>query len=65
MGAGIKVRDAIKLIERDGWFLKRTSRSHRVVRHPTKSGIVVVPGHEGADLAPGTFGSILKQAGLK
>ncbi|MBI2816296.1 MAG: type II toxin-antitoxin system HicA family toxin [Acidobacteria bacterium] len=61
----MKVRDAIRLIEKDGWVLKRTRGDHRVYRHPTKPGIVVVPGHHGADLAPGTLSSILKQAGLK
>jgi len=56
----VKVRDAIKLIEKDGWMLKRTRGDHRVYTHPTKPGIVVVPGHFGADLAPGTLSSILK-----
>jgi predicted RNA binding protein YcfA (HicA-like mRNA interferase family) len=61
----MKVRDAIKLIENDGWTLKRTRGSHRVYVHPTKPGIVVIPGHLGSDLASGTFSSILKQAKLK
>ena len=29
-----KVREAIQLIERDGWQLVRTSGSHRQYRHP-------------------------------
>jgi predicted RNA binding protein YcfA (HicA-like mRNA interferase family) len=61
----MKVRDAIKLIERDGWAHTRTRGDHRVYAHPTKPGIVVVPGHERSDLAAGTLSSILKQAGLK
>jgi predicted RNA binding protein YcfA (HicA-like mRNA interferase family) len=61
----MKVRDAIKLIEKDGWALKRTRGDHRVYAHPTKQGIVVVPGHLGSDVATGTLSSILKQAGLK
>ena len=61
----MKVRDAIKLIEKDGWKLKRTRGDHRVYTHAMKPGIVVVPGHLGSDLAPGTLSSILKQAGLK
>jgi predicted RNA binding protein YcfA (HicA-like mRNA interferase family) len=40
----MKVRDAIKLIEKDGWRLKRTRGDHRVYTHPQKNGIVVVPG---------------------
>jgi predicted RNA binding protein YcfA (HicA-like mRNA interferase family) len=61
----MKVRDAIKKIEADGWRLKRTRGDHRVYLHATKPGIVVVPGHLGSDLAAGTLSSILKQAGLK
>ncbi|MGQ0718569.1 MAG: type II toxin-antitoxin system HicA family toxin [Pseudonocardiales bacterium] len=39
--------------------------SHRVYSHPTKSGIVVLPGKLGKDLPLGTERSILRQAGLR
>jgi len=61
----MKVRDAIKLIESDGWKLTRTRGSHRQYRHPLKPGTVTIAGHSSADLAPKTQKSILKQAGLK
>jgi predicted RNA binding protein YcfA (HicA-like mRNA interferase family) len=61
----VKVRDILKLIEEDGWFLARTRGSHRQYKHPTKPGLVTIPGRAGDDLAPGTLNSILKQAGLK
>ena len=61
----MKVRDVIKLIEEDGWELARTRGSHRQYRHPTKRGLVTIPGKPGDDLAPGTLNSVLKQAGLK
>jgi len=61
----MKVRDIIKLLEQDGWYLKATKGSHRQYKHPTKSGRVTLPGHPGDDLAPGTLNSVLKQAGLK
>jgi len=64
-GYEMKVRDAIKRIEADGWRIKRTRGDHRVYVHAVKHGIVVIPGHHGADLAAGTLSSILKQAGLK
>ncbi|MBM3751034.1 MAG: type II toxin-antitoxin system HicA family toxin [Acidimicrobiia bacterium] len=60
-----KVREAIALIETDGWRVVRTKGSHRQFKHPTKAGRVTVAGHPSDDLAPGTFNSILKQAGLK
>ncbi|WP_448571443.1 type II toxin-antitoxin system HicA family toxin [Trichothermofontia sp.] len=61
----MKVRDVIKLIEQDGWYLTRIRGSHRQYKHSSKRGLVTVPGKPGDDLAPGTLDSILKQAGLK
>ena len=60
-----KVREALRLIELDGWVLSRTRGSHRQYKHPTKRGLVTVPGKMSDDLAPGTLNSIMKQAGLK
>jgi len=61
----MKVRDAIRLIEQDGWYLVATRGSHRQFKHPRKPGRVTVAGKPSDDLAPGTLNSILKQAGLK
>jgi predicted RNA binding protein YcfA (HicA-like mRNA interferase family) len=61
----VKVREVIRMIEADGWRLARTRGSHRQYKHPTKPGLVTVPGNSNDDLAPGTLNSILKQAGLK
>lgn len=60
----LKVSEIIKLIEADGWRLLRTTGSHRHYVHPTKSGVVTVPGKPSKDLPIGTERSILKQAGL-
>ena len=65
MGAVPKVREAIKLIETDGWQEVITRGSHRQFKHPTKTGRVTIAGRPSDDLAPGTYNSILKQAGLK
>ncbi|MEX0612360.1 MAG: type II toxin-antitoxin system HicA family toxin [Pirellulales bacterium] len=61
----MKVRDVIKLIEADGWSHVRTRGSHRQFNHPSKRGVVTVPGKLNDDLARGTLNNILKQAGLK
>ena len=61
----MKVREVIRLVEADGWYLKATRGSHRQFKHPSKTGRVTIPGKPGDDLAPGTLNSILKQAGLK
>lgn len=61
----VKIRDALRLLADDGWYLVATRSSHRQIAHPTKPGRVTVAGKNSDDLAPGTFNSILKQAGLK
>jgi len=61
----MKVRDVIKMIEADGWYLVATKGSHRQYKHPTKPGRVTIAGHPSHDLGPGTLNSILKQAQLK
>ena len=45
-----KVSDAIRLVERDGWFHVRTNGSHRIYIHPDKSGRV----HSWSSLPTGT-----------
>jgi predicted RNA binding protein YcfA (HicA-like mRNA interferase family) len=61
----MKVRDIIRLLERDGWVLKRIKGSHRQYKHERKAAVVTVPGHPNDDLPPGTLNSVLKQAELK
>jgi predicted RNA binding protein YcfA (HicA-like mRNA interferase family) len=61
----VKVRDAIRLLEDDGWRLVATRGSHRQYKHPSKAGRVTVRGKPGDELARGTLNSILKQAQLK
>jgi len=53
------------MIEDDGWFQVKAKGGHRQFKHASKSGRVTISGGLGDDLAPGTFNSILKQAGLK
>ena len=61
----MKVRDVVKLIEADGWYLVVTKGSHSQYKHPTKPGRVTLAGHPGHDLATGTLSSVLKQAQIK
>jgi len=61
----VKVKELIKLVEKDGWFLIRIRGSHRQFHHPTKSGTVTIAGKESIDIPTGTLNSILKQARLK
>lgn len=61
----MKIRDIIRLIEEEGWYLVETRGSHRQYKHPTIPGRVTIAGHPGDDLSPGTLNSILKQAKSK
>ena len=45
-----KVREAIKLIEADGWRKVATKGSHRQFKHPVKTGRVTIAGRLSDDL---------------
>ncbi|MFS8117346.1 MAG: type II toxin-antitoxin system HicA family toxin [Microcoleus sp.] len=61
----MKIREVLKRLEADGWYEARMRGSHRVMKHPEKSGIVVVPGSFSDEVAIGTLKSIWKQAQLE
>lgn len=60
-----KVRAMIKIIEEDGWVLKKFRGSHRQFKHPTKPGKVTINGKPSDDLDHELVNSIEKQAGLR
>ena len=60
----MKVKEVLKILEADGWYIDRTRGSHRILKHPSKSGIVVVPGKPSNDIPVSTLSSIWKQAKL-
>ena len=61
----LKIREIIKLIESDGWYLVVTKGSHRQYKHPVKKGRVTIAGKMNHDLPQGTLNSIFKQADIK
>ncbi|PYV10951.1 MAG: addiction module toxin, HicA family [Acidobacteria bacterium] len=61
----MKVREVVRMLRDDGWSLVRTRGSHHQYKHPTKPGLVTIPGNENDEFATGTLNSILKQAELK
>ncbi len=61
----MKVRDVIRMVEEDGWYLVVVRGSHRQYKHLLKLGRVTIAGHPSDELAPGTLDSVLKQAQLK
>jgi predicted RNA binding protein YcfA (HicA-like mRNA interferase family) len=61
----MKIRDAIKLVEADGWRMVGQKGSHRQYEHPVKKGRVTIAGHPATELGPKTKSSILRQARLQ
>ena len=47
------IREIIRLLEHDGWYLVATAGSHRQYRYPTKTGRVTVAGKRGHALPNG------------
>src|SRR5690606_14808363 len=63
-GMCMKIKELIRLLERDGWYLDRMRGSHRQFQHPTKPGTVTIAGKLSADVSPGILRSVLKQAAV-
>jgi predicted RNA binding protein YcfA (HicA-like mRNA interferase family) len=61
----LNLREIIKKIKEDGWYIVTQKGSHIQFKHPVKPGRVTIAGNPGDDIAPGTLNSVLKQAGLK
>lgn len=60
----MKVKEVLKILEDDGWYIDWIRGSHRILKNENKSGIVVVPGKPSDDIPVGTLSSIWKQAKL-
>jgi predicted RNA binding protein YcfA (HicA-like mRNA interferase family) len=59
-----KVREVIRRLTDEGWYLHRQRGSHRQYKHPHRPGsLVTVAGKPSHDLPTGTWKSIQKQAG--
>ncbi len=61
----LKVKEVIRLLLNDGWYLDRQRGSHRQFRHPDKKGTVTISGKLSVSLTQELLNSIFKQAGWK
>lgn len=61
----MKVKEIIKLLEKDGWFIVAQRGSHRQYKHNNKKGRVTIAGKLSDDLAKGTLASIFRQSQIK
>jgi predicted RNA binding protein YcfA (HicA-like mRNA interferase family) len=53
-----------KVVERNGWLLKRVTGSHHIYAKKGVSVILSIPVHSNRDLPIGTLKNLLKDAGL-
>jgi predicted RNA binding protein YcfA (HicA-like mRNA interferase family) len=55
-------KQLVKILEGQGWYVKRVRGSHHVLRHPTVPDAIPVPVHGNQPIKRGTLGSILRTA---
>jgi mRNA interferase HicA len=60
----MKSNELKRLVEKNGWKLKRQSGSHAVYTHDTILGDIVLPLHGSKEVSTGVEKKIKKQAGL-
>ena len=60
----LRPREVIRALERAGFFVARSSGSHRLVKHPDHPERSVTIAVHATDLKLGTLRSIIKQAGF-
>jgi len=60
-----KVKEVIKLLEQDGWYLSYIKGDHRQFKHHTKKGKVTVNGKLSDTLGQELLNNIWKQAGWR
>ena len=57
-------KQLIKILESQGWYVKRVRGSHHILRHPTIADALPVPVHRSRPIKRGTLGNILRTAGI-
>ena len=53
-----------KIVEKQGWMLKRVTGSHHIYQKPDSQQILSIPVHRNQDLKLGTLKSLMKIANL-
>ncbi len=61
----MKVREVLRILGDDGWYLYEVRGSHRQFKHLEKPGKVTVAGKPSIDVHPKTLNSIFRQAGIQ
>jgi predicted RNA binding protein YcfA (HicA-like mRNA interferase family) len=57
-------KQLVKLLEGQGWYVKRIRGSHHILRHQGIPDAIPVPIHGNRPIKKGTLGNILRTAGI-
>ncbi|MGH2346546.1 MAG: type II toxin-antitoxin system HicA family toxin [Chloroflexota bacterium] len=60
----MKVREIVRAMKRDGWYLDHQAGSHRKFRHPTKKNYITVSYPDSHEVSPAKARKMLEEAGL-
>jgi len=60
-----KVKEILRMLKKDGWYLARYKGSHRQFKNKTKKGTVTVSGKPNKIIPQENLNSIFKQAGWR
>jgi len=58
-------KDMCRILEENGWRLRRVAGSHHIYTKPGVESTISVPVHAGKELKIGMQASILKTAGIR
>lgn len=61
----LKVKEVIKILKKDGWYLHNTKGSHRQFKHNIKKGKVTINSKDSDTLDQFLLNSIFMQAQIK
>jgi predicted RNA binding protein YcfA (HicA-like mRNA interferase family) len=57
-------KQLVKILEGQGWYLKRLRGSHHIMRHTDIADAIPIPVHGNQSIKRGTLGNILRTAGI-
>ena len=60
----MKSSQFLRILKKDGWYIVSQKGSHVKMRHPTKSGMLIVPNHGSQELGKGLEAKLRKDAKL-
>jgi predicted RNA binding protein YcfA (HicA-like mRNA interferase family) len=61
----IKSSELLRILKSHGWEVYKVKGSHCFIRHPDRTGIIIVPNHGSKTLGKGLVIRIFKEAGIE